>query len=240
MTSVEILLLVWNRREFTETTLRLLRENTKWEHVNRLVIYDDGSEDGADRVAQELGATMPVPAFDFRSVIHRSPGATINDYIALTESELFVKLDSDIAVPPNWLGPLIQVAQDYPHVELIGAEAGWNGRYPRKRPIRYGIKMAEHIGGVGLFRTEAFLKRRPISSSQGRHGFTLWQHRQRLRTAWIEPDLAMVQLDKIPDEPYARLARKYVARGWARKWEPFEACDEAWWAHVPTTRRAAA
>lgn len=235
---VEILLLVWNRREFTQTVLSLLRENTSWEHVSRLVIYDDGSSDGADEIAHELGMTMPVPAFDFRRVHHRAPGATMNDYIALTEADAFVKLDSDIAVPPGWLGPLLQVARDHPEVELIGAEAGWNGRYPRKRPNRYSIKRAQHIGGVGLFRTEAFVKRRPISSSHGRHGFTLWQHRQRVHTGWIEPDLAMVQLDKIPDEPYASLARRYVAEGWARKWEPFEACDSAWWAHVPTRRAA--
>jgi len=234
MTTVEILMPVWNRRTYTETALRLLRENTPWEHVSRLVIYDDGSEDGADEVARELGAAMPVPAFDFRRVYLRSLGAILNDYVALTETELFVKLDNDIAAPPNWLGPLLQVAEDYPEIELIGAEAGWSGCYPKQRPRRYRIRQAEHIGGVGLFRTAAFIKRRPISSTQGRHGFTIWQHRTHVRTGWIEPDLALVQLDKIPEEPYAGLARKYVRRGWARKWEPHEACDAAWWAHVPT------
>lgn len=238
--SVEILLLVWNRREFTETALTLLRENTAWEHVSRLVAYDDGSSDGADDVLLEIAPTLPVPAFDFRRVHHRSPGATMNDYIALTEAEAFVKLDSDIAVPPGWLPPLIRAAHDYPDVELIGAEAGWTGPYPKARPRRYGMQRAQHIGGVGIMRTAAFIKRRPISSSQGRNGFTIWQHRERVRTGWIKPDLALVQLDRIPAEPWASLSRQYVENGWARKWSPHEPCDSAWWSHVPGTAQEAA
>lgn len=237
--TVEILVLVWNRWEFTETMLTLLRENTDWERVSRLIIYDDGSEDGADGVARKLGETMPVPAFDFRRVHYRSPGATINDYVALTEAEAFVKLDSDIAVPKDWLGPLIQVAEDNPQAELIGAEAGWTGSFPKRRPEQYGITWAQHIGGVGLFRTEAFERRKPISSSQGRLGFTLWQHRRGVRTGWITPDLAMVQLDRVPAPPWNALAAKYVSRGWARSWAPHEPCDNAWWSHVPRRRRAA-
>jgi glycosyltransferase involved in cell wall biosynthesis len=229
---VEIYMAVSNRREFTRTALTLLRENTAWEHVSALTIYNDGSTDGAAEDAQELGATMPVPAFHFRPIYARGVGTIMNDFVAQAEAELFVKLDNDIAVPPGWLPPLIRTINRYPDIDLLGAEAGWTGSFPT-RERTHAIKRVPHIGGVGIMRTSAFESRRPLSASMGRNAFSIWQHRHRVPAAFIRPDLALTQLDKIPEEPWATLSRRYIAEGWARPREPHEPCDAAWWQHVP-------
>ena len=42
----DILFLAKDRRTFTEMTFGWLLENTNWDLVNRLIVYDDGSTDG--------------------------------------------------------------------------------------------------------------------------------------------------------------------------------------------------
>lgn len=224
--------LAWNRIEYTKASFRTLRENTDWRYVDRLVVYDDGSEDGTAEFLERAGKTFPVPAFDFRQVNFNSPGATMNDYIALTEAEAFVKIDNDIAVPPGWLGPLIKLAQANPEYDLIGAEAGYTGPAENRR-ARYTVQKARHIGGVGLMRVEAFMRRPPVPASLGqkhrRDGFTIWQYRQHPTSAWITPDLALVQLDRIPEEPWLSLSKEYCAQGWQRDWGPYEFEGRVWW-----------
>jgi hypothetical protein len=81
-------------------------------------------------------------------------------------------------------------------------------------------------------RTSAFT-RYPNLESNGRFGFTEWQHENPVVSGWITPDVNAVQLDLIPDEPWADLARRYVVRGWSRKWPPYDKASAPWWADIP-------
>jgi hypothetical protein len=133
--AVELVYLAWNRKVFTEASFALLRANTDWDLVDRLVVYDDCSTDGTR----------------------------------------------------EWL----------------------------------------HIGGVGLIRSSAI--RKPMKA-HGRYGWT--QYQGPLDTAWIKPDLPVVQLDLIPEEPWRSLAAEYVDKGWARYWTPYDPLQPEWWAWV--------
>jgi len=239
--NVEILYCAWNRREFTEVSFELLKRNTKWSNVSRLVVYDDGSEDGTREYLEAQRAenldTQLISGFELRHGGWNSTGATMNDYISLAEGELFVKVDNDIAMPPGWLERVCSAwyrNQDY---ELVGMEAAWNGAYKGdKRPSAYTIAPARHIGGVGLMRVKAFEWRRPVPLSlgkNGRAGFTIWQHRYHPKAGWLKPDLPNVQLDKIPEEPWASLAKQYVQEGWARAWDPYLPDMKGWWEWLP-------
>ncbi len=237
MKRVDILYTAWNRLEFTKATFELLRRNTDWRLVDRIVIYDDGSQDGTLEFLLEAGAELPVPACEVRHGGWHSTGATMNDFVALTECEQFVKVDNDVCMPPDWLGILLDVSARNPDFDIVGVEAGWTGPFRGKQPRRhYTITPAKHIGGVGLMRTEAFTRRRPIPLSlgkNGRAGFTIWQHRCGPSTGWLTPDLAAVQLDRIPDEPWASLSARYVEEGWAREWGPYTADMHKWWKWLP-------
>jgi glycosyltransferase involved in cell wall biosynthesis len=231
-TVIEILYLAWNRLEFTKASFRTLLANTHWRYVSRVIVYDDGSEDGTAEFLEQAGKTLPVEGFEFRQVNFNAPAATMNDYLALTEAETFVKIDNDIALPPTWLKTLVKVADDCPNYDLYGIEAGQNS--PPERPPRRGhtAQTARHIGGVGLMRVEAFRRRMPIPASLGkrsRDGFTIWQYRQRPMPCWVVPDLRVVQLDRIPEEPWMSLRAEYVERGWQREWEFYEPNGRYWW-----------
>lgn len=234
---VEILFTAWNRLEFTRVTFELLKRNTNWNRVTRLVVYDDGSEDGTREYLDEAGKDIPVEAFELRFGGWHSTGATMNDYIALAEAECFVKIDNDVAMPSGWLDRVSRAAYKHPEFDLVGMEAAWTGAYEGPRsPAAYTVTPASHIGGVGLMRTKAFHWRRPVPLSlgkNGRAGFTIWQHRQSVRSGWLTPDIANVQLDRIPAEPWRSLAERYVEEGWARPWEPYAADMERWWRWLP-------
>lgn len=224
----EILYLAWNRRAYTEASFRLLHENTDWRQVSRLIVYDDGSDDGTAEYLAEAGLRIGVPAFEFRQQRFRSPPALMNDYLATTEAEVFVKVDNDIALPPNWLAPTLSVMRRHPELELLGLDAGMTG-VPEVpwAPHRCGYDPCAHIGGVGAMRAGAF-HRRPAIMARGRHGFTHWQEHHEPVRGWITPGLATAELDRIPEEPWQSLAREYVARGWAREWRPYSSLHP-WW-----------
>jgi hypothetical protein len=244
---LEILYLAWNRLEFTKMSFHTLLFNTDWRRVSRLVVYDDGSEDPTAEYLKEAGKRVPVPAFEFRQVNFNAPGATMNDYLALTEADLFVKLDNDICVPKKWLPAVLGVAYQYPEYDLIGMEAGHTSAPPRHHRVAYGLKPVRHIGGVGLMRVETFRTRMPVPASLGRtsrsfnrDGFTLWQYRHNPKAAWITPDLAVIQLDKIPEEPWLSLSKEYQRRGWQRRWPLYDEAGRAWWSWLPSQAEVAA
>ena len=53
--SVDVLFLAYNRLAFTQESFKALLENTDWQYVQRLSVYDDGSVDGT-REWLEVGA----------------------------------------------------------------------------------------------------------------------------------------------------------------------------------------
>jgi hypothetical protein len=150
-------------------------------------------------------------------------------YLGRTDCDVFAKIDNDIAVPEHWLAPCLHLMGREP-VDLLGLAAGWTGN-----SILDGLHHyvpASNIGGVGLFRTSAF-RRHPDLWSHGRFGFTEWQHRHNPPRGWITPDLPVVQLDLIPEEPWRTLADYYVSKGWARAWPPYDAASADWWSWIP-------
>lgn len=240
--TVEILYLAWNRKAFTQTTFELLLTNTDWSRVERLVVYDDGSRDGTRGWLASNVGRCPVP-HELRRSRFRSPPATMNDYLARTYADVFVKLDSDIAVPPGWIDPLLKVMAANEELELLGMQAGM-GADPRDpspawpdghwvTPVgdrHFSWVPSSHIGGVGAMRVSAF-RSRPAIGEAGRFGFTEWQHELEPVRGWLSPCVRAIQLDLVPVEPWASLARRYLANRWAREWPPYQ--DPFWWDWLP-------
>lgn len=226
---VDVLYLAWNRREFTTATWSWMLAHTNWSLVDKLVVYDDGSEDGTLEFLREAVEDAPVKA-EFRISNFGSPPGVMNHYIATSEAEWFAKIDNDIALPGGWLDALTYVVKrNGTRVELLGMEAGMvelAGRDGKEWDGRYDWVGSTHIGGVGLMSVEAF-KRRPPIPYRGRMGFTEWQSRYGPHRGWIVPDIHCPQLDRVPREPWMSLSEQYVANGWQREWPKY---SEAWMA----------
>jgi glycosyltransferase involved in cell wall biosynthesis len=227
---IEILFLAWNRLEFTRASLAFLLANTDWRFVDRLCVYDDGSEDGTRELLDELLPLFPVETI-LRAEKGMGPVAIMRNYVGKTNADWFAKVDNDVAVPPGWLDAMLGVAERNPDVELLGMEAGMTQVVGREGDEAwhgvYRFEPATNIGGVGLMKSSAF-KTRPSLWADGRSGFTEWQHTNDPVRGWITPDLPVVLLDRLPFEPWLSLSAEYVAKGWQRPWQTWSEEWMAW------------
>jgi len=223
---LDLVYLAWNRLEFSRFSFEAMLRHTAWEHVSRLYVYDDGSEDGTAGWLRDNLERAPVPC-EFVSTEYRSPVATTNDYIRRSEAGMFAKVDNDIAVPPGWLEAMLFVMDRNPTLDLLGMEAGRTKVPTDGFHGVYGWTPSTHIGGVGLMRTAPF-KRYPAPKQNGRFGFTEWQCVYRPQRGWITPDLMVCSLDFVPVEPWRSLSEGYRERGWQRPWPLYDPAAHYW------------
>ena len=225
--SVDLLYLTHNRREFTELTFELLVENTNWSLVDRLIVYDDSSTDGAREEVSTRLHRVPVPS-EIRDHAMRSPVAVMNDYVSQAEAEYFVKIDNDLALPPLWLEAFLQVTERHPEIVLLGSESPFMGPPPPDWDGAYTYTPWRHIGGNGLMRTDFFRRTGPMDVD-GYHGFTGHQWMHRPARGWVTPDIILCLLDRCPAEPWLSYSHTYVQRGWQRRWQTIPPNFSLYW-----------
>lgn len=232
---IDILFCAWNRLEFTTQTWAWMMAHTNWDLVSNLIVYDDGSEDGTleflreatERDIRHHHRTVPV---ELRISNFGSPPAIMNHYIATSQADVFAKIDNDIALPGGWLEKMRDVLMKHEEIDLLGMEAGMVAMQGRDGVIlEHGVEPCTNIGGVGLMRTAIFRKL-PGIPFRGRFGFTEWQVRYNVARAWIIPDIACPQLDRLPFEPWLSLTEEYIEKGWSRPWGKYsEKWMEGYW-----------
>lgn len=222
----DVLFCSFNRLAFTQASFAMLRRNTDWSAVRRLVIYDDGSSDGTQEFLVEQVEQLKHLGIECRfwNVRTGGPVAAMNRYLDDDPAERFAKVDNDIVVPWGWLTELQIVMDAYPMVELLGMEGGMVER-PFPVPSVRTWEPCTHIGGVGLMRSEAFLSRPRIKPHSTYYGLTEFQHVHDPVRGWINPDLLCFCLDRMPVDPWVSLSDEYIRRGWQRPWPRY---DQAW------------
>jgi len=229
MTKIDILIPTWNRCEFTVECIGALRKTTEWDLVNRVWCMDDDSSDGTAEFMETVN--WPVPHVFIRKRFG-GPVAVMNAFLDQSAvlgdpfAQYFAKIDNDVLMPPGWLSECMRVAEQ---VDLLGFECGCDDPIPAGRDIERHVRMAEHIGGIGIFKRSAFARTRPFAD--GRMGFTSWQNQTPgLRIGWLDPPLPVALLDHLPLEPWRSLSEKYVRQGWQRtQWGFYEQRSHKLW-----------
>jgi hypothetical protein len=250
---IDILYLAKNRLEFTRGSLLTLRENTNWALVRRLILFDDGSEDGTAEHLDSCGSLLAASlnwdrnvevAFVTAHPAFGSPVKVMQDYLRIwKESPIFAKIDNDVIVPPGWLDQCMEVMEQNPDLGLLGIEPpdsrkphfSQPGRPQLTRELERAAGPARYvpcdaIGGIGLMRRSAFDGRDQMIPHSIYGGFTDWQLRNpEVKRGWIAPALKLFLLDRLPIEPFKSLSEQYIAKGWQRKWRDYDMRDSHLW-----------
>jgi hypothetical protein len=223
MQRIDICYLAHNRIEFTRASFAaLIASATPRE---RIIAFVDNDEQGsAAEIRSMLRAGDEVVEGKWGG-----PVAITNAFLDMKPSRIFAKVDNDLVVCPGWVDACLSALQAQPEFSFVGIEPG-------SLPPQIGgnkIKSAAHVGGIGIFRREAFDKYgRPVAS--GRFGFTEWQYKNtKVLRGWLTPPLPVFLLDHLPMEPWLSLSKQYRSRGWEREtWGVYGPGSEklwSWW-----------
>ena len=210
--SVDILFLAYNRLAFTQKSFEALLENTDWQYVQRLSVYDDGSVDGTREWLKEAVKQVPVTVA-FRDTRFRSAVRSQRYWIATATTPLLAKCDCDAVFPPGWLASSLDVMDRHPELSLLGIEAMYACNLNPQ--VKRNYTSSRFISGLGVYRREAW---RGDMMNRGRYwGLEEWQlSRTDLTRGWINPSLPVILLDRIPLEPWKSLSAEYIKKGWQR------------------------
>jgi hypothetical protein len=243
---IDLVMPIWNRKEFLELSLASLDKYLDFRKIHRLLLLDDYSEDGASRVAHKWSKTHECARF----VQARNPSLAT----AWPLFEAFRILESS-----KWLGiwlsdwymcqPIIPVVEEAFRLggdkqdaissitmrvtkdTLVTPKDVLKGK--RKANSRTSIR-----GGFNVFSAALLRRMRPkLTSWESISGtFNTMARKQRVGYSchWIEPPPAFLHLDEdIPgnkltqhfykaeglDVPHLiELVRKYHKHGWCRNW----------------------
>jgi hypothetical protein len=247
MSDLDLLFVAKNRLEFTREAIIALLEHTNWSKVTKLWLYDDGSTDGTLELlrgvvsgfrpggegrARFLAGCMI--RTELRTTKLGSPILVTNDFLHRSKAPLICKIDNDTIVPPCWLDVALGVMAKQPEIDCLGLEyRALSGRLP------FHATAADHIGGLYVAHRRAFEHGDLPIPERKYFGWQAYQKRHNLAVFWIEPSIPVFLLDRIPEEPYASLSKKYEAEGWQRPapcpiYESHENVLWKWW-----TERAA-
>jgi hypothetical protein len=240
---IDIVYLAKGRSEYTAASLQSLIENTNWGLVRNLVVYSDGTEFPWIDAA-------PAPAWlTVRAQLVGGPVNAMLDYLAASPADVWAKIDNDVILPPGWLDACCATMQKHPELDLLGIEpplsrtpAPWTATpepapESKHKPGDYSAYApCRSIGGIGLFRTRAWIPKEAATVDVHRimrqhsiyGGFTDWQESSGVTKGWVVPPLQVFLLDRLPWEPWASLGRRYIAEGIQRPWTMYsEATAEA-------------
>lgn len=235
--SVDVMYLACNRLEFTRETFSGLLENTHWQYVNELFVYDDGSRDGTLDWLQSMHRRCPVRVRLLQTHFG-SPVAAQNDFIRQASAPWLAKIDNDAMVPPAWLRQSLEVVERHPELSMLGIEA----MYPHIDDVNLArsYTAAQFVSGLGLYRKSVFATGLPRPIRKW-FGLEEWQlARPHLKYGWITPAIPVFLLDRFPFDPWKSYSDRYVRSGWQRSWPNYDRACTLWhwrWPQPPYDER---
>lgn len=207
---VDIIFPVLNRMEFTAVSLDSVASNTQCALVGKLIIVDGGSEDGSLEYVLRRSGMLPFPCEIVR-IDEKHVVSAMLAGLCKSSTPIIAKIDNDMVMPPGWLEAGLDVMGRHPELWALGM----HGLFGRRDNIgNRTYECTSHIGGVGLFRREAWDGLVPSVAPY--FGWTEHQHRSPWGKGWIVPALKAFPMDGLPFEPYSGLSQTYIRKGWQR------------------------
>lgn len=93
-----------------------------------IIIADNGSSDDSAACAQRL-ADLFSPVEALIMPVNRGFAGGYNEALRQIEADYYVLLNSDVAVDPHWLDPMIQWMEQYPELGAVQPKMRWR-RHP--------------------------------------------------------------------------------------------------------------
>lgn len=225
MKQVSLFMPTMNRKEMTAIALDNLIENTNPIHIRELVVVDGHSDDGLhEHLVRRLGAPTPFPT-RLITIQERHVVTAMQTAYAEIRSDLIAKVDSDTMVPPGWIEALVSTISRHKELWALGM-APWR-EIKDVKPEERGYIPAPYVGGIGLFRRDAFKGMRITGPK-----YFGWNHHQANQPwvkGWLNPSLKVFLLDGLPFEPFRALRKHYFAKGWHRSQGEWTANKEVLW-----------
>ena len=165
-----------NRIEYTKMTLPMVVQEIRKDSdlVEKLIIFDDVSDDGTSEYVQDLVERNPsLPIEYIRKKIGNST-YQINHTYKNTDSKYLIKVDNDILIPFDYVKTLVWLMEKHNDIGfLMMPEVSC---FPFIKPKEeLSITDRSFIGGVGIFRKIIFDSQGDISSNKRYFGFTDYQ-----------------------------------------------------------------
>ena len=110
ITPIPILMITWNRLEYTKKAIKSIRENTYHPYI--LWIWDNGSTDGTVEYLQSIKEENTT--IRFRSTNHGLVPPMNAFFDEFKDNKYVAKVDNDTIVSPFWLTKLKDVMEDVP------------------------------------------------------------------------------------------------------------------------------
>ena len=149
-----IVIVTYNRLEFTRMTIDRIFRNTKYPNYE-LIVVDNGSTDGTVQYLKRIEKKSRVSKVIY-SRDNLGKGRAANKGFALSTGQYIIGLDDDMLVPMNWLTDLVNAIDIIPNVgwlsinlENFKSDPGcqFAPQYERK----FGSYTVQETPGVGGF-----------------------------------------------------------------------------------------
>lgn len=227
MNKVTLFMPTFNRNGIVQVALETLIDNSTPDLVEELLIVDGSSDDGLEKYV--LGRSIEVSGQPFPvrliTIKERHVVSAMQTAYQEVRTSLVAKVDSDTLVPPGWLERLLSVIERHPDLWALGMQPWCEVK--DASPAECGYIPAPYVGGIGLFRKEAW--KDLVPTGQSYFGWNHHQANQPWGKGWIEPAMKVSLLDYLPFEPFQTLQKYYFDRGWHRSKGEYKNSSELLW-----------
>jgi glycosyltransferase involved in cell wall biosynthesis len=119
--TVSVIIPTYNRKDVLHETLKSLAQQTYPTDGLEVIVVDDGSTDGTDKIA---GEAMPFALRYFRQS-NQGDAAARNHGARQSQADVLVFLDDDMSLAPNYLTCVVHAHNKYPNRIMVGTWDLW-------------------------------------------------------------------------------------------------------------------
>lgn len=113
---LSVVIPTYNRRDIVARCLRSLSEQTLPPEKYELIVVDDGSTDGTEKMLESLELK---PALRWKRIAHSGPSGARNRGLEMAKGEIVVFVDSDLIVEPQFLASHLAAHRKNPEQKLV-------------------------------------------------------------------------------------------------------------------------